>query len=211
MGDIRLAIESGNLRESIGIPRAVISAGTSFGAGDRNTDITNTTCGHFVIRIMDGWLSQNITMSAMVRGILRHNVSLSKCNRQKAKIPTAAGWIVTNSPEPIWHFYVIPNSGDWNTFKFPRVIETAVGNNTYNLEYSIYSNEAIPRGTICNETRGCKGYKKISPQEAASKNIRICNCDSKAAITEAQKENRKKPKLDLRTALLGDNAAPKEE
>lgn len=117
------------------------------------------------------------------------------------------GSIVTNSYEPKWHFYVRPTTGDWSSFKYPRFFEITIRSKMYNLEYTIYNTEAIRRGTICSEYRGCRGRKITNPADAQAINIRACDCASKqVTINEARSNNKKKPKLDLRTALLGNNA-----
>ena len=117
---------------------------------------------------------------------------------------------MTQGKKEVYHLYVTPKQGSFNSFDFPRKILLTVNGAPYPIEYAVRNCREVGGDikdlSIHAGPKGCKGYNKGYAM-AFHPPLRVCVCaEEKAARLEREERKRTpslKKKLRTRTFPVG--------
>jgi hypothetical protein len=153
---------------------------------------------HIVIKIYDTSIEGRITIGILNKACARSNIRMLKGNREKRKINTNEGLIVTAGKKIVWHLYVLPMMGPALGFDWPRKLLVEVDNRIVAIDYVIRESAQLggKDKSLCihYEPRGCKGYIPEIGSNLMGRGykIRICSC----AFEKEQYNDRKARRIE---------------
>jgi exonuclease III len=175
---------------------------------------------HIVVRIRDPTIANRVGLGHIKAAMHRAGLNMIKGNRERIKIATSQGLLLTQGRTFVFHTYGVPFTGNTLGFKWPSKllieVPTPAGVKAASVDYAVRESTLLggkdKNIVICNSLKGCKGYKPEMGESLISKgfSIRLCKCEAKKAEFNQRKMRRiETQEMDMR-AVLGLTSPPKD-